>query len=374
MKEIYYYIVLMVIILGLVMPQEGKRRKSYIVLMAILHSFVCGFRYMYLTGDLRNYAADYYDIVRYGWFSSEVVQEGRNTGFFWMMKFVSTLTNGNFQIFLILITLIIEVTLAVMIYRYSPCPWLSYLVWNCMGFYITGFSAIKQALAMAFIMCAMMAIFEENLKKYLLFILLATAIHMPAIAFLPAYWIAKNKINFVTVIGYLMAGGVIYLFRNQLVAVVAAIYYEEEQLEMFNTAGGLGGRFFVLVLILLCGIILKGFKERNFQSVFNVIAIAAIFQMFSSFDNVFTRFADYYFQFAVLYIPMIFYEAHNNVKLNTWYMKALLPFNRRSIRVFVIALAVVLIGYYQITCLGQTITNAVDDYLSFRFMWDVPMG
>lgn len=372
MKEIYYYIVAAIVVFAVFMPQEGSKRKRYIVVMAALHTFVCGFRYMYLTGDLRKYASDYYTIVNQGWFSNEVFQGGRNAGFFWLMKLVSTITNGNFQIFLILLAIIIEVVFAVFVYKYSPRPWLSYLVWNCMGFYVSGFSAIKQALAMAFVMCAMMAIFEENSKKFLLFTLIAAAIHMPAIAFFPAYWLAKNKINVVTVMGYLAISGAIYLFRTQLVISLGAIYYEEEQLEMFNIAGGLGGRFFVIVLLLLCGIILKGFKEKNFQNVFHMIVIAAIFQMFSSFDNVFTRFADYYFQFAVLYIPMIFYEARNNVKLNKRYMKAVLPFNQRSMRAFVVVLVVALIGYYQITCLGQTITYAPDDYLSFKFMWDVP--
>ncbi len=371
MKGIYYYIVAAVVILAVFMPQEGPKRKRYIIIMTIVHTFVCGFRYMYLTGDLRNYAADYYAIVDQGWFSSEVFQGGRNTGFFWLMKLVSTITDGNFQIFLILLAVIIEVVFAVFVYRYSPRPWLCYLVWNCMGFYISGFSSIKQTLAMAFVMCAMMAIFEENLKKYLLFTLIAAAIHMPAIAFLPAYWLAKNKINFATVMGYFAVSSMIYLFRSQLVATLGSIYYEEEQLEMFNTAGGLGGRFFMIVLLLLVGILLKGFKEKNFQKVFNMIVIAAIFQMFSSFDNVFTRFADYYFQFVVLYIPMIFYKACGNEKLNRNYMKALLPFNRRSMQVFVAILAVILMGYYQITCLGQTIAYAPDDYLSFRFMWDV---
>ena len=59
--KIYWMIIVAVIILGLIMPQKGYYKKYYVILMAGLHTFVCGFRYMYLVGDLRKYAAGYYD-------------------------------------------------------------------------------------------------------------------------------------------------------------------------------------------------------------------------------------------------------------------------------------------------------------------------
>lgn len=164
--NVYWIIVVLIIMLGMIMPQQGYRRKIYIVVMAVIHSFVCGFRYMYLTGDLRKYAWDYGEMVNYGWFSDSVFHEGRNAGFYWLMKFVSSITDGNFQIFLILLAIITEFIVAVLIYRYSPMPWLSYLVWNCMGFYVAGFSLIKQTLAMAIIMCAMMCIFEKRIVGF----------------------------------------------------------------------------------------------------------------------------------------------------------------------------------------------------------------
>lgn len=372
MIEIYYFIIAVTIILGMILPQEEREKKTYIALMAILHTFICGFRYKFLTGDLLKYEWNYRDLLNYGWFSEKVINEGKNTGFQMFMKLISTITNGEFQYLLIIIALVTEIVLAVMIYRYSPKPWLSYLIWNCIGFYIFGFSAIKQALAMAFIMCAMMAIMEDNLKKFMIFTLIASFIHMPAIAFLPAYWLAKNKINSATILGYIFSYIVIFVFRNQLVSFFGNIYYEDEAMELFqNSSEALGGRFFIIILTLLCGIVLKGFKEREFQKLFNMIVVAAILQMFSGVDNIFTRFADYYFQMAVLYIPLIFYDLKKNVTYNKNYAMALLPFNTRSIKVFIAILTVILVWYYYYTCLGTTIAYEVDNYLNYRFMWSV---
>ena len=367
-EKIYWLIVAAVIIFGMILPQYGWKRKYYIIFMTGLHIFVCGFRYMYLTGDLRKYAWDYGDVVNYGWFTDNVFHEGRNAGFYWLMKFVSQLTNGDFQIFLILLAIIIEVIVAVLIFRYSPMSWLSYLVWNCMGFYVSGFSLIKQALAMAFIMCAMMCILEKNLKGFLIFTLIAGFIHMPALAFLPAYFIAQRRVNGRTILGYIIFSGIVFLFRSPIVNWISQFYYEEETFELATT--GLGGRFAVIVLILICGFCLKGFKEKPFEQLFNIIVVAAVLQMFSNFDNVFTRLADYYLQFLVLFIPMIFYEAIRKVQVNKNAALPLLPFNQRSIRLLVMLLTVILLWWYNVTCIGVTISYSTDDYTNYRFMWE----
>lgn len=370
--SIYWIIVAAVVFLGLVMPQQGANRKYYIITMAVVHTFVCGFRYQYLTGDLQSYHNTYVSLANYGWLSNEVIQEGRNTGFQLFMKLVGILTNNNYQIFLLIVAVIIEVAVALLVYNYSSRPWISYLVWNCLGFYIFGFSAVKQSLSMAFVVFAMICILEKKPKLFILFAAIAGFIHAPAFAFFPAYWIARRRINMWMIGGYIVAAGIIYMFRDQIVVFVSEYYYEEETIELlqFGTEG-LGGRFFLIVLILISGIVLKGFREKEFESLFHVIVVSAIFQMFSVYNNVFTRFADYYFQFSILFIPLIFYPAVHQEQVNVRYMDAKLQFNKRSITFLVMVLTVVLLWYYQYTCLGVPITNPVDDYLNYRFMWDV---
>ena len=372
MIEIYWFIVIAAIILGMILPQQGLKKKYYVIIMAVIHAFVCGFRYQYLTGDLQTYHNDFVMLPQYGWFSDEVIQEGRNSGFYMFMKLIAMITNSNYQAFLLIVAVIIEVAVALLIYKYSPRPWLSYLVWNCIGFYIFGFSAVKQSLSMAFIVFAMICILESRLKYFIFFVLIAGFIHAPAFAFLPAYWLAKKRINMWMIGGYIIAAGIIFAFRDQIVVFVSEYYYEEDTMEIlqFGTEG-LGGRFFLIVLILICGVVLKGFREKEFESLFHVIVVSAIFQMFSVYNNVFTRFADYYFQFSILFIPLIFYPAVHQERVNVRYMDAKLQFNKRSITFLVMVLTVFLLWYYQYTCLGVPITNPVDDYLNYRFMWDV---
>ena len=165
-KSIYYILIAASILLGLIFSQKKESRKTYVIITAILHALVSGLRYQFLTGDLIRYNTLFQDYRYFGWFSEEVFQEGRNFGFQWMMKAVCHITDGNFLIFLFLIAVIIEIIVAIIIYRYSPLPWLSYAMWNCLGFYVFGFSAVKQSLAMAILMLSYMCIIEKKPKQF----------------------------------------------------------------------------------------------------------------------------------------------------------------------------------------------------------------
>lgn len=365
--KVYYYMVAAVLGGGILLPQHGKRKKVYIALMAVLHTFLCGWRYMYLTGDLRKYAWGYYTITESGWFSEDVLNEGRNFGFFWLQKLFSTLTDGDFQVFLIFIAIVTELAVAVIIYRYSPAPWLSYLLWNCFGFYIFGFSAIKQALAMALVMLAFTGIMEEKPKRFLFWTLLAGCIHTPALVFLPAYWLAKSRLSIQKLIAYAVSAGLVFLFRNRIVIFISGFYYEETD---FMVNEHVGGRFLMIVALLVVGVILRGFSGKDFSKLFNLVFIAALIQMFSGFDNVFSRLADYYFQFLILYLPMMFYpETDEPLRGRRQIQHLALTHRQRTAALICVALLAG-IYYHQLT-LDQNITVESDNYLNYRFCWEV---
>ena len=48
-----------------------------------------------------------------------------------------------------------------------------------------------------------------------------------------------------------------------------------------------------------------------------------------------------------------------------------LLFDEDSLKFWVMVLTVVLIWFYDVTCLGATIKEKADDYLNYRFQWEV---
>lgn len=366
MQSLEYYLLLVAIsALGILMPQGAKDRKQYIVIMAVLHSLLSGLRHPYLTGDMRTYCYKYWRTLNEGWFSEEIFQGGRNFGFNWLLKFFSTLSDGEFQVFLLAVAIFIEAVVAYLIYKYSPLPWLSFLVWNCMGFYTFGFSAIKQSIAMGLIMIAFIGIMEEKPKRFLIFTILAALVHQPALIFLPAYFLSKQKFTLRTLLIYMCGAIAIFINRNQIVKLMQDFYYEEG---IISDSATLGARFFLIVLFVMVGFVLKGFNGKYFSKVANLIIVAAILQMFSGFDNVFTRLTDYYLQFLIIFIPLSFGN-YKDEKFADVSEGIRLDVSPRMIFIILVFLSVFLIFFYHTYYIDVDII-IYDDYTNYRFFWE----
>lgn len=367
MRNIYLYIVAATLILGWLMPQTGEKRKHYIVVMTLVHIFVSGFRYQFLTGDLMKYHTSFVFFSGQGWFSPEVINEGKNFGFFLFLKLIHFLTDGNYQTVLFTVAVIIHIVLALIIYRYSPAPWMSFLVWNCLGFYIFGFSAMKQSLAMAFVMLSFTGIAEDNPKNFFLWMAIAGAVHMPSLVFLPAFWFCRMRVRSHVIIMYLLMGTALFLLKDQFVEFIRSFYYEDD--EVFIYSGELGNRFVMILGFTLFSILFSGFDNPHFEKLFHILAFSTMLQMFASYDHIFTRMTDYYFQMSVLYLPMLFFREGQPVQSHS--IQAIIPFNRRSRYLLAALLCVFIIWFYYTYNINITISYAVDDYLNYRFMWDV---
>lgn len=365
--SIYLIIVALTLVLGAVMPQRGKKRIWYIVVMTAIHTFICAFRYNHLTGDLMKYHHTFIQLASYRWFSPESLNEGRNAGFYFLMKLINEMSNGDFQMVLIIIAVITHVSLGYMIWRYSSAPWMSFLVWNCMALYIFGFSAIKQALAMSVVMLSFIAISRRKLGLYVIIMLIAGSIHAPALVFLPAYWLAQMRVNHKAIALYIVLGILLYVFKSQFVSFISSFYYEED--EVFVFSGEIGSRFVMLLGFAVFGILFRGFSNPDFEKLFHLMIVAAILQMLAGFDNIFTRMADYYFQFSVLYIPMTFVEGKKGIQRSA--IKTVFPFNARSMKVITAMIVVFIVWFYYTYTINVTVEYSVDNYLNYRFMWDV---
>ena len=366
MESLEYYLLLVAIMaLGVLMPQGAKDRKQYIVIMAVLHSLLSGLRHPYLTGDMQTYCYSYWRTAENGWFSDEVFQEGKNFGFNWLMKFFSTLSDGEFQVFLIAVAIFIDVVVAYLIYKYSPLPWLSFLVWNCMGFYVSGFNIVKQSIAMALIMIAFIGIMEEKPKLFSVFTILATFVHKPALIFLPAYFLSKRKFTLQTLLIYICGAAVVFLDKNRIVKLMQDFYYEEG---IIGESADLGGRFFLILVFIIAGFALNGFNGKYFSKVANLIVAAAVLQMFSGFDNVFTRLTDYYLQFLIIFIPLALadYKDEKLTGIGEGIRLDILPKQRFIV---IVLLSVFLVWFYYRSYIEVDIT-AVDDYTNYRFFWE----
>ena len=365
--SVYLIIVILVLGVAILFPENPHNRKIYIIIMATIHTFICGFKYMYLSGDLIKYAGNYYRLQHRSWLDLPS-NNGSNILWFALLRLFSGLSGGDFQVFLFFQALFVEVVLALFIYHYSACPWLSYLVWNCMSMYIYGFSAIKQSTAMAVIMIAMMGVLEDKPLLFYISVLIGGLIHFPAFCFLPVYAIRNQKTNEKMIIILAMIIGIIFLFRNPIVNFMSQLYYAEAG---FSGNAKVGLRFGIILGIAVAGFLLRGTWENKSQKLLHVIIIAAVLQMFSGYSNVFTRLADYYFQFSILFIPLFF--ADTNVSINQMIPEGITPvfgFDEKNRSITILVLVLLLIIFYYYSGFSHAVQGSpIDNIWTYRSMW-----
>lgn len=222
--------------------------------------------------------------------------------------FYSLFGEYGYDVLLFIIALFSAYTLGKLIAMYSSSPYWSYLMYLSMGFYTFTLSGLKQTIAMSFCCLAMIALLQDKIKRFLILVGLGALFHTPALVFLVAYPFSRKKFDkwYVIVVATLMAA--MYLYRNQLVYFFEDAYRSEAAADamLAREVSGVGGRFIGMMLIMMLAMMLRPLtlKDRTYTKVFNVMVLAAAFQMMSVFNNTYTRLADYFYQFVVLFVPM----------------------------------------------------------------------
>lgn len=341
----------------------GKKCIQYITI--ILGAFL-GLRTWWM-GDLVKYHTQYVFCGGENW-QEVVFAKIENIGLRLFFHIEYVLTGGNYQIALIVIAIFCMGCLGYTIYKYSVSPYWSYVMYIAMGFYFFAFSGLKQAIAMSFLLLAFKGIVENRPYLFYVMTLLAALFHAPALIFLPAYMIAKRKVDKTYWLYILVIFVLVFVLRNQLVGFLSEMYYEEDL--TIGVEGTVGGRFIMMIAMLVGGLILRPLSEKDhvYLRVFNLTVFGALLQSFSMFGNEFSRLADYYFQFVILYVPFIF-EYRNERSLHPLSKNArasLVQFNWQSYQLVYIFVTIFAIWYYY-----NYIKGDISGILDYKFFWEV---
>lgn len=279
-----------------------KRKANIVRLITIIMTAFSGLRSWWM-GDLIKYYTLYRNCNGINW-QETLTEKWSNVG----IRVFFRLTGAvgiSYDVCIFVIAAFVAVSLGILIYRYSTSPYVSYLMYIGMGFYIFTFSGLKQTIAMGFLCFAMMGILEDRPVKFLVWTLVGAFFHAPAFVFLLAYPFAHKKIDRWYIL--FIAAGLVFVFalRNRLVSILSVLYQDDA--DAYGTANKIiGGRFIMMVAILVGGYYLRPVRRRDatYAKVYNIMVLAAFFQTFSVFNNVFSRLTDYFYQFIVVFLPM----------------------------------------------------------------------
>lgn len=319
-----YYLLLVVMVLVTAFIFQGYREKNlkYVIVACLLLYAIYGLRNTYVIGDdvRTSYLANFRKMETMSWDEIISYTEGRNALFYFMTKAFAVYISTDYQLYISVIAAFVTICFGWMIYKYSPNPLQSILYHFGLLYFTFHFSALKQSIAMAFLMLAFDAIIEKKPIKFIVIVLLAGQIHFPAMIFLPAYWIAKIKPGrayLLLLVGLLV---LTYVFRNEIINFLMKYYKDEEASIDLSDVNFLRTKALIMIVIVTAAVVFRvpTAEDRVYVILLQLCAMAIVFQTFCGYNNIFERLADYYFQFSVIFIPMVFDKNAKRRSLINW--------------------------------------------------------
>ncbi len=321
--NIYALLVALVLVTALLMRGYQQGNKKYVIVACLMLFAVYGLRDCFSIGNdsSSSYLHQFQRMPDTTW--KQVTSGGFNTnvGYRLLNKVVYQLSKGDYQVFISLIAAFVTVCFGKTIYKYSPNPLASILYHFGLLFYLFHFNALKQSIAMGFVMLAFDLLVERKPIRFLLLILIGSQFHFPAIIFLLAYPICKLKPgrSFVILLAVVLA--VTYTFRTQILNYMLNLYKDED-----TTVASMEGITFlrtkalIMIFIIVAAVMFRKprAEDRVYSILLEFMGIAVVLQTFCGYNNIFERLADYYFQFSVIFIPMVFDRHADREPLFSW--------------------------------------------------------
>ena len=309
--NIYVILTGLIIFLGIILRGDRPESRAFIFAACFALFFVLGFRDCMTVGNdsSTSYLHAFQRMETTEWSELPFLFAwGRNAGFHRLMKLVSDLTGGEYQVFVVLCALTYMVPFTYLIYKYSVNPLQSILMFLGLMIYPLHFNTLKQSMAMGILLLAFDAVMERKPIRFVLLVLAAALFHFPAIVFLPAYLFARMRLGrrYLVMLGVLLVG--VYLFRDQLLELMLSTYdttiYETDMRFLAN-------KVLIMLAITVMGVILREPRKGDdlYSALMSFMGVAIVLQTFAGYNNTFERLSNYYFQLTVLFLPLIFEHA-----------------------------------------------------------------
>ncbi len=319
----YALLVALVLVTALLMRGYEQGNKKYVIVACLLLFAVYGLRDCFSMGgdSSSSYLHQFQRMPDYSWSDITSLSFNENIGFRVLMKAVYEITKGDYQVFITLIAAFVTFCFGVLLYRYSPNPLASILYHFGLLLYTFHFNSLKQSIAMGGLMLAFIQIDRRKPVWFILITLAAALFHFPAIVFLPAYWIAKLKPGRYYLILLVVILLLTYRFRSQILSWMLGLYKDEGTvITSMEGVGFLRTKSLIMVVIVVAAILFRKPKagDRIYSILLEFMGISIVLQTFCGYSNIFERLADYYFQFSVIFIPMVFDKNADREPLFGW--------------------------------------------------------
>lgn len=307
----------LIIIAGLLIDKQSPtQRRNYIVFVAILLTLVAGLRSIWVgTDDTLLYYSHFLDNINKS--VPEIWEmEGKDPFYYVFQKILSNIVGNDYQRILIVCAAFFAISSGYLIYKESANPLVSYIILLSMGFFFFSMNGLRQALAIGVLFFAYFSLKNRRFISFLCLVVLASAFHKTAAIFILAYPAVRGKLNFTTILLYIVACACCLMFgKTVLELITEEVGQFDERLQVYQSMSK-GLTTSGLIQLLLFGVFAFSKYKRVLQAdpkaifLYILLIFAILAQSMATVIAEMFRIAMYFSVFLVVLIPKVLDTFH----------------------------------------------------------------
>lgn len=311
---VYNLLLLFVILLGFLLCEWKKSKRNDIVFLTVVSLtmiFIAAVRNESVGIDYPMYKAYFEQVRQGGWaFLISSANGYRVEPGFSLLNFIVSRFTGDIHVFMTVESVLCVTLTSVLVYKYSPIPWISMFVFASFGFYGNSLSFIRQTLAIAIYLFAVPYLMKKKFVPYLLIVILAALFHKSILVMILAYWISYLPVNWKTITAYLVGMGVVMAFSLQMFQFITKYiftYYATDGAYYILVGRDWNTALIPVLTAVTAVILIKPLLRRNPANLvlINLSIFAAVLYIMTCQRFLFQRIAMMFYAAAILLIPEI---------------------------------------------------------------------
>ena len=223
---------------------------------------------------------------------------------FYLLTKIFIMIIDNFRLYLIILSLPINILVTRLIYKKSKIPFLSFLIYFSLNYFAISFTGLRHCVALSILLIAYEFIEKKNVKVFVLMVLFASLFHKTALIFLIAYPLANLKINHKNFLIIFSSLGFSIIFGKKFLdSIINLLGITRYQMYLDASGDTLTFFFINLLLIIFVIYILPKVEKDNMKQMINMYTIGISIASATVFIAEAFRMSTYYTIYSMILIP-----------------------------------------------------------------------
>lgn len=301
---------------------RGKypQKQFFLVTSIFLLFLLMGMRSIEIGPDTKSYCTKYRLYANVSWesiFNVNLELGEKNYGFYILNKIVAMIFPDYYVFYLLVISAIISFSLYRFIKEFSENYLMSLIMLLSLGFIFFFMSGVKQTLAIAFVLLALIELKKDKVLKYILLVIIAASFHNTALIVLILWPIFKLKIKKLYIIIIPILIFISTIFQSQIASLLQILVSDGKYSvygTIYKSSNNLTGLFIQCSIIFVVFILtFYRFKEdKELQFFVPIYAVGLFFQSLTPVVAEFFRISMYFNIIGCVMLPYAIY--HSRIK------------------------------------------------------------